>query len=81
VLGGGDMGFQLSEWSDRWDQFVKWMTLQWDEVEGRPRGLLSVIWDGIDGMSNWVQGNSHAGFAILLAIVILISGRMLRRRR
>jgi hypothetical protein len=73
------MGFQLSLWSDRWDQFVKWVALQWDDVEGRPHGLLSVIWDGIDGLSSWALGNSHAGFAILLAIVILISGRMLRR--
>jgi hypothetical protein len=75
------MGFKLSQWSERWDQFTKWVTLQWDNVEGRPHGLLSVIWDGVDSLSSWALGNGQVALAILLAIVILISGRMLRRGR
>ena len=75
------MGFQTSQWSDQWDHFVKGLALAWDKVEGRPYGLLSVIWDGVGGLSDWVLGNSDAGFALLLAAVVLIVGRILARQR
>jgi hypothetical protein len=74
------MGFQLSQWSDKWDLFVKWLALTWDKVEARPYGLLSVLWESMSILSDWVRGNADVGVLIALIVVALVTRRVLGRR-
>jgi hypothetical protein len=80
-LGRGIVGFQLSQWSDQWDRFIKSVMLGWDAMQARPHGLVGAVWDGIDWLSDWVLHHMPLYLGVSLAAVAVITLRAVRRRR
>ena len=69
-----------SQWSDKWDLFVKWLELEWDKVEARPFGVLNIVWDAAGLLSDWVVRNNYYTIPVLLIAILFVAVRMLRRR-